>query len=46
MCSVLQVARSGWYIWHQRCHQINRRQQFRFVCDNVVWEAFSDAKQR
>ncbi|GCE74146.1 hypothetical protein SEA27A368_39790 [Salmonella enterica] len=22
---VFQVARSGWYIWHQRRHQINRR---------------------
>ncbi|MCP5815635.1 IS3 family transposase [Klebsiella pneumoniae] len=46
MCRVLQVTRSGWYIWHQRRHQINRRQQFRLVCDNVVREAFSDAKQR
>ncbi|ECD9441969.1 IS3 family transposase, partial [Salmonella enterica subsp. salamae] len=46
MCRVLQVARSGWYVSHQRRHQINRRQQFRLVCDNVVREAFSDAKQR
>ncbi|EDU7996656.1 IS3 family transposase, partial [Salmonella enterica subsp. diarizonae] len=46
MCRVLQVARSGWYVWHQRRHQINRCQQFRLVCDNVVREAFSDAKQR
>lgn len=46
MCRVLQVARSGWYIWHQRHHQINRRQQFRLVCDNVVRETFYDAKQR
>ncbi len=46
MCRVLQVARSGWYVWHQRRHQINWRQQFRLVCDNVVREAFSDAKQR
>lgn len=46
MCHVLQVARSGWYVWHQRRHQINRRQQFRLVCDNAVREAFSDAKQR
>ncbi|EBK0308711.1 IS3 family transposase [Salmonella enterica] len=46
MCRVLQVARSGWYIWHQRRHQINRRQQFRLVCDNVVREAFSNAKRR
>ncbi len=34
------------YVWHQRRHQINRRQRFRLVCDNVVREAFSDAKQR
>ncbi|EHQ2103320.1 IS3 family transposase [Salmonella enterica subsp. enterica serovar Saintpaul] len=46
MCRVLQVARSGWYVWHQRRHQINRRQYFRPVCDNIVREAFSDAKQR
>ncbi|HGJ4158960.1 TPA: IS3 family transposase [Salmonella enterica subsp. enterica serovar Grumpensis] len=46
MCRVLQVARSGWYVWHQRRHQINRRQRFCLVCDNVVREAFSDAKQR
>ncbi|MFW4254286.1 IS3 family transposase [Salmonella enterica] len=46
MCRVLQIARSGWYVWHQRRHQINRRQRFRLVCDNVVREAFSDAKQR
>ncbi|HFD6160568.1 TPA: IS3 family transposase [Salmonella enterica] len=46
-CAVYyQVARSGWYVWHQRRHQINRRQRFRLVCDNVVREAFSDAKQR
>ncbi|EHY4687939.1 IS3 family transposase, partial [Salmonella enterica subsp. enterica serovar Agona] len=46
MCRVLQIARSGWYVWHQRRHQINRRQRFRLVCDNVIREAFSDAKQR
>ena len=46
MFRVLQVTRSGWYIWHQRRYQVNRRQQFRLVCDNVVREAFSDAKQR
>ncbi|HAF2724009.1 TPA: IS3 family transposase [Salmonella enterica] len=46
MCRELQIARSGWYVWHQRRHQINRRQRFRLVCDNVVREAFSDAKQR
>ncbi len=45
MCRVLQVTRSGWYIWHQRRYQVNPRQQFRLVCDNVVREAFSDAKQ-
>ncbi|MCD3127359.1 IS3 family transposase, partial [Salmonella enterica subsp. enterica serovar Enteritidis] len=37
ICRVLQVARNSWYV---------RRQQFRLVCDNVVREAFSDAKQR
>ncbi|EMK1706008.1 IS3 family transposase, partial [Salmonella enterica] len=41
-----EIARSGWYVWHQRRHQINRRQRFRLVCDNVVREVFSDAKQR
>ncbi|WP_146681031.1 IS3 family transposase, partial [Salmonella enterica] len=46
MCRVLQIARSGWYVWHQRRHQINQRQRFRLVCDNVAREAFSDAKQR
>ncbi|ENA2703422.1 IS3 family transposase, partial [Salmonella enterica] len=46
MCRVLQVARSGWHVWHQRRHQINRRQRFHLVCDNVFREAFSDAKQR
>ncbi len=45
-CRVLQVARSGWYVWHQHRHQINQRQQFCLVCDNVVREAFSDTKQR
>lgn len=43
MCRVLKVTRSS---WHQRRHQINRHQQFRLVCDNVVREAFSDAEQR
>jgi putative transposase len=46
MCRVLQIARSGWYVWHQRRHQINRRQPFRLVCDNVLRQAFSNAKQR
>ncbi|OVE09169.1 transposase, partial [Salmonella enterica subsp. enterica] len=35
MCRVLQIARSGWYVWHQPRHQINQRQRFRLVCDNV-----------
>ncbi|EDH3361978.1 IS3 family transposase, partial [Salmonella enterica] len=46
MCRVLCVARSGWYAWRLRRHQPNRRQQFRLVCDAVVRQAFSDAKQR
>ncbi|MTG36506.1 IS3 family transposase, partial [Klebsiella pneumoniae] len=46
MCRVLQVTRSGWYIWHQRRYQVNRRQQFRLVCDSAVYEAFHWAKQR
>lgn len=39
MCRVLCVARSGWYAWRLRRH-------FRLVCDAVVRQAFSDAKQR
>ncbi len=46
MCRVLRVARSGWYAWCLRRHQPNRRQQFRLVCDAVVRQLFSDAKQR
>ncbi|WP_253454397.1 MULTISPECIES: IS3 family transposase [Erwinia] len=46
MCRVLQVARSGWYAWRQRRHQINRRQQFRLVCDDAVRQTFARAKQR
>ncbi|CAI1102819.1 Uncharacterised protein [Serratia ficaria] len=46
MCRVLQVARSGWYAWRQRHHQINRRQQFRLVCDDAVRQTFAKAKQR
>ncbi|AGB81677.1 hypothetical protein D781_1367 [Serratia sp. FGI94] len=46
MCRVLQVARSGWYAWRQRRHQINRRQQFRLVCDDAVRQTFAKAKQR
>lgn len=40
MCRVLKVTHSCWYRWHQRHHQINRHQQFRLVCDNVVRKAF------
>ncbi len=46
MCRVLRVARSGWYAWCLRRHQLNRRQQFRLVCDANVRQAFRDAKQR
>lgn len=46
MCRVLRVARSGWYAWCWRRDHINRRQQFRRVCDDAVRKAFSDAKQR
>ena len=46
MCRVLRVARSGWYAWRLRRHQITPRQQFRLVCDKAVRKAFSDAKQR
>lgn len=46
ICRVSRVARSGWYAWRLHHHQINRRQQFRLVCDAVVLKAFSDAKQR
>ncbi|EGH8509782.1 hypothetical protein IFE76_003554 [Salmonella enterica] len=38
---VAAAARSCWYVWHQRRHQINRRQQFCLACDNVVREAFN-----
>jgi len=46
MCRVLRVARSGWYAWCSRRHQISWRQQFRLACDAVVLRAFTDAKQR
>lgn len=46
MCRVLRVARSGWYAWRLRRHQITPRQQFRLVCDDAVRKAFNDAKQR
>ncbi len=46
MCRVLRVARSGWYAWPLRRHQITPRQQLRLVCDEAVRKTFSDAKQR
>lgn len=46
MCRVLQVARSGWYAWRLRRHQLNHRQQFRLICDAAVHRAFAEAKQR
>lgn len=38
---VAAAARSGWYVWHQRRHQINRRQQLCLVCDNIVRVVFN-----
>lgn len=46
MCRVLRIARSGWYAWCERSHQLNRRRQFRLVCDAAVLKTFSNAKQR
>ncbi len=46
MCRVLQVARSGWYVWLRRRHQMSLRQQFRLTCDAAVHKAFFEAKQR
>ncbi|MEL7631850.1 IS3 family transposase [Pectobacterium aroidearum] len=46
MCRVLRVARSGWYVWRCRRHQVNSRQQFRLTCDEAVRKAFAEAKQR
>ncbi|AIA69701.1 transposase [Pectobacterium carotovorum subsp. carotovorum] len=46
MCRMLRVARSGWYAWRVRRHQISPRQQFRLTCDGAVRKAFGDAKQR
>lgn len=46
MCRVLRVARSGWYAWLKRRHQTGPRQQFRFICDTAVSQAFTEAKQR
>jgi len=45
MCRVLRIARSGWYAWRSRRHQISQQQQFRLACDAVL-RAFTDAKQR
>ncbi|WP_423246740.1 IS3 family transposase [Serratia marcescens] len=46
MCRMLRIARSGWYAWCERGHQLNRRRQFRLLCDAAVLKAFSNAKQR
>jgi putative transposase len=46
MCRVLQVARSGWYVWRLRSHQPGKRQQFRLICDAAVRKASIEAKQR
>ncbi len=46
MCRVLRVARSGWYVWLRRRHQMSLRQQFRLTCDAAVHKAFIEAKQR
>ncbi len=46
MCRVLRVARSGWYAWRLRRHQLNHRQQFRLICDAAVHRAFAEGKQR
>ncbi|MBN3209982.1 IS3 family transposase [Pectobacterium brasiliense] len=46
MCRVLQVARSGWYVWRRRRCQITPRQHFKLICDEAVRKAFARAKQR
>ncbi|MDC3474396.1 IS3 family transposase [Escherichia coli] len=46
MCCVLRAARSGWYVWLRRRHQMSLRQQFRLTCDAAVHKAFFEAKQR
>ncbi|AOR63641.1 transposase [Pectobacterium wasabiae CFBP 3304] len=46
MCRVLQVARSGWYVWRRRRCQTTPRQHFRLICDEAVRKAFAGAKQR
>lgn len=45
MCRMLRVARSGWYVWSRRRCQITSRQQFWLVRDEVVRNAFAEAKQ-
>ncbi|UYA59071.1 Transposase InsF for insertion sequence IS3, Mobile element protein [Pectobacterium sp. F1-1] len=45
MCRELRVARSGWYVWRSRRHQVNSRQRFRLVCDAAVSKAFNHARQ-
>lgn len=46
MCRVLRVARSNWYVWLRRRHQMSQSQQFRLTCDAAVQKAFTEAKQR
>lgn len=46
MYRVLRVARSGWYVWCLRRHQISPHQQFRLTCDAAVRQTFTEAKQR
>ncbi|EOM1209050.1 IS3 family transposase [Escherichia coli] len=46
MCRVLRVARSCWYVWLRRRHQMSLRQQFRLTCDAAVHKTFFEAKQR
>ncbi|ADP13282.1 Transposase IS3/IS911, probable orf B (plasmid) [Erwinia sp. Ejp617] len=43
MCRVFRIARSGWYVWCLRRHQISPRQQFRLICDKAVGKAFTEA---
>ncbi len=46
MCRVLRAARSGWYAWLRRRHQMSLLQQFRLICDAAVHKVFFEAKQR
>ncbi|WP_251005891.1 integrase core domain-containing protein, partial [Escherichia coli] len=45
MCRVLRVARSGWYVWLRRRHQMSLRQQFRLTCDAAVHKAFAKPRR-